>query len=235
MGSDLLRKWLTHYDPVHRGWTLRGIASGTCGTGGWFFPRVRGGYHLRRSSAGLPTLDGRIVGAAGADGADIRTFPWVEHEPGVAYVYRLFAVGGGGEENVVDEVTATAGFDAEGAYAGAVPAGVADLRVTPAAGGAVEVVWTYGAVVQGVEPAAFHVYHDGGADAWGEEPAGVVGYRRGRVHYRWRSASFGHDVLVRARVRAANAQGFEESGERVAGCRTVAAAPAVSGLVVRVC
>jgi len=55
-----------HYDPIHRGYTPRGIANGVTATGGWCFPRVlSGGYNLYRGPSAASIDFSRPVGAAG--------------------------------------------------------------------------------------------------------------------------------------------------------------------------
>ena len=100
MTDCLLAKWLDHYDPIHRGYTPRGIANGVCATAGWTFPRLGGGYNLYR---GTPTADdidyGVPVGAAGAGAGRINNFLWRPHTADTEYFYVCRAVGGGGVES----------------------------------------------------------------------------------------------------------------------------------------
>ena len=98
--SDLLRRWLAHYDPIHRGYTPRGIANAVCATNGWAFPRVRGGTNLYRGSPTAEAVDlTHPVGAAGRGATTIANFPWRPHGAGKEYYYVLRAIGGGGVES----------------------------------------------------------------------------------------------------------------------------------------
>jgi len=143
MTDNLLQKWLAYYDPIHRGWTPRGVANGICATGGWFFPRILGGYNLRRSQGQVPGQDEIIVGAAGAQADSIRTFPWVSHTADESYIYRLTAVGGGGVENFQDEIVTQVWLDETGNWPGCRPNAPSDLRVSSLSGGRFVLKWIY--------------------------------------------------------------------------------------------
>lgn len=210
MSCDLLPKWLNHYDPVHRGWTPVGIAHGVCATHGFFFPRIRGGYILRRCRDGSSAPVDEIVGSTGADAEMVHTFPWVVHEAGGTYMYRLSAINGGGCASESPAV-AIVGFDVSGAWVGNKPNAPADLRVTALAGGRFRLAWTSNDNDQPVAPAHFHVYHDGGSGVidYGTI-AGVVAYVPGRFHFHYDSDAFAHGTRVRWAVRAVNADGLED-------------------------
>lgn len=233
MGSGLLAKWLIHYDPIHRGWTRAGIANAVCSTSGFFFPRIRGGYNLRRRVGQVPDDSAPIVGAAGADATTIHTFGWIEHEASTAYVYRLTAVSGGGVENWTDEVAAAAEFDASGNWVGARPNSPADLRVAPAEGGTFVLRWTYGRQGEQAEPACFHVYHDGGTGTVDfETVVATVAYRRGRFHYCYHSEGFANGTRVRWVVRAVSAGQVEDANAQAVSGWADAQAPPINPAVV---
>ena len=102
--GELLGKWLEHYDPIHRGWTRRGIANGVCMTRGFAFPRIAGGYNLYRGGPTGADVDYTApVGAAGARAAGIRTLPWGRLEAGAEYIFVLRSIGGGGVESADGE------------------------------------------------------------------------------------------------------------------------------------
>ena len=227
MVISLLDRWLAHYDPIHRGLTPRGIANGLCATGGFAFPRIRGGYNLYRSTAEMPPTEGAPVGAAGADATTVRTFSWIRHGADSCYVYRLTSLNGGGAENVCDEIVCIACFDADGRWVGPRPNGVSDLRLNLLAGGRFEVAWSYSREGEQVEPAHFEVFHDGGSGQVDfDTVVGTVAYRRGRVHYVHVSEPFEHDARVRWAVRTVSAEGARsESGAVVTG-RAAAQPPA---------
>ena len=138
MGCSLLEKWLIHYDPIHRGATMSGIANGVVATHGFSFPRIAGGYNLRRGEGFVPAGSSMIVGTAGADANSIDTFAWVTHAAGVTYTYRLTPIGGGGVENLADEVVSVVAFDGGSDWIGLRPNAVSDLQVRPAADGRFE-------------------------------------------------------------------------------------------------
>lgn len=236
MSSGLLAKWLVHYDPIHRGWTPGGIANGLCGTNGFFFPRIRGGYNLRRSVGQVPDAAALIVGAAGADATEIRTFPWVTHAASTTYVYRLNPINGGGVANWDDETITTAAFNPSGEWVGPRPNPPSDLRVMPTAGGKFVLRWTYNREGQQTEPSVFWVYHDGGTGevdydtivAW-------VDYSRGRVHYDYTSGAFSHGARVQWAVRTVSTEGVAEKNEQVVPGWAEALAPPVNPTVVVTC
>ncbi len=211
MAVSLLAKWLTHYDPVHRGWTNAGIANGVCATSGFFFPRMRGGYHLRRAIGDVPSSADAIVGSTGAGGETISTFPWVGHAAETAYVYRLFAINGGGCENIDDVVAEDVGFDGAGEWTGGKPVAPKDVRVAALSGGRYRIAWTYDLAESDEVPVSFRIYGDGGSGtmdygaAAGEVEGGV-----GRLHYAFETPGFADGVRVRWAVRAVNANGLED-------------------------
>lgn len=211
MSFDLLAKWLTWYDPIHRGWTPEGIANGVCATSGYSFPRIRGGYNLRRAIGEVPDGTAVIVGAAGADATTIQTFPWVSHAADTEYTYRVTAIGGGGVENVTDEITAVVPFDDGGDWVGLKPNAPTDLRVTAASGGKFTLKWTYNRAGEQVEPSQFRIYNDAGSGTVDYETVvSMVTYRRGRFHYETLSSAFDDGARVRWSVRAVSAGGVEE-------------------------
>jgi hypothetical protein len=233
MPDTLLAKWLKHYDPIHRGWTPAGIANGVCATSGFSFPRIKGGYNLRRSTSGPPGPADKIVGAAGHDATRIRTFPYVGQLPSTTYFYALFAVNGGGVENAADAVGAEVVFDAAGEWIGGHPPAPGDLRVTSLSGGRFHVRWTYSSEDTPHEPAEFRVYSDGGDGGAIDyvSPVAVIAYRRGRFHYEYVSAAFAHGTRVRWAVRAATSTGIEESNQRQIAGWAAAAPPPVNPAV----
>jgi len=236
MDNDLLAKWLAHYDPIHRGWTPGGIANGVCTTVGFFFPRIAGGYNLRRAVGEMPDASALIAETDGAAATTISTFPWVGHDAGTSYVYRLTPVGGGGVENLTDEVLAMTGFDAAGNWVGARPNAPADLRAAPAAGGRFVLRWTYSSQGQQAEPAAFRIYNDGGSGSVDYETVvGTVSYQGERFHYTYTSEPFANDAPVLWAVRAVSAAGAEEDNEHVVFGRADALAPPINPTVVITC
>lgn len=233
MAATLLQRWLDHYDPIHRGWTPSGIANGVCATNGFSFPRIRGGYNLRRGEGGGPAISSPVVGAAGADASAVATFPWVSHGAGTIYVYGLTAVCGGGVENVIDTTKAEVRFDGAGDWCGLVPNSPSDLRITPIACGAFLVEWVYSSEGQQTSPSEFHVYHDAGTGHVNfETAAAILSYHAGRYHYCYTSDSFDHGTRIKWAVRAAAASGAEDANMHVVFGRADAAAPPINPAVV---
>lgn len=230
--SDLLNKWLAHYDPIHRGWTPAGIANGVCTTSGYSFPRIRGGYNLRRACGRPAHAADVIVGAAGIDAAEVRTFPWVRHEPDSSCEYALTAISGGGIENWTQAARCSVGFDAAGQWLGPHPNQPRDLRVKELAGGRFLLRWTYAEAGQAVAPAEFRVYTDHGGEAVDySRPEGLVAYRSRRMHFAFISAAFPEAARVRWAVRAASLAGLESAGTCEASGLADAAGPAARAVV----
>lgn len=214
--STLLADWLRYFDPIHRGWTRAGIANGVTATCGFSFPRIRGGYLLRRSIGEVPDETSEIVGAAGADAKQVRTFPWVTHEPDTSYDYRLTSISGGGVENWRDVMEADVVFDAGGQWIGATPTTPLDLSVEPIAEGRFRLEWVYGRCDASTAPALFRVYTDSGTGMMDEsQPVGQVAYLAGKAHYSFESAGFADGSSVAWLVRAASATGVEEQNTNI--------------------
>ncbi len=214
MSISLLERWLAHYDPIHRGWTVAGIANGVSATNGFSFPRVRGGYNLRRVREGQAA---EIVGAAGADASTIRTFPWVRHAADARDSYQLAAVNGGGVENLQESIATVVGFDGQGCWSGPRPNPPSDLHVAPVRGGRFLLRWVYSDEGQQVGPSEFRVYCGTGWSGvdYGS-PVGTVGHRAGRMHGSWTSEPFVDGTRVTWAVRAVSPAGVEEDNERTA-------------------
>jgi len=221
MGSDLLAKFLLHYDPIHDGFTPSGIANGVSLTNGFSFPRIRGGYNLYRGGPAREDIDWSVpVGAAPADAATIANFPWRGHTPGTVYFYGLRAIGGGGVECADVGSVQRVEFDAAGALIGPRPNAPTNLQVRPVAGGKFALRWTYSPCGEQTAPAEFRIYHDGGTGAVQyDAPVGVVGYRSGRFAYSYVSDAFADQTKVQWVVRAASSEGVEEDNTAVVFAR----------------
>ncbi|MHC4445647.1 MAG: hypothetical protein ACYTBZ_01545 [Planctomycetota bacterium] len=231
--TSLLQRWLAHYDPIHRGWTPAGIANGVCTTVGFSFPRIRGGYNLRRAVDGVPVESDLMVGAAGADAATIYTFDWVSHQANTHYFYRLTAIGGGGVENFDDELVADTEFDDNGDWVGAKPNAPGDLQVAAAAGGKFVLRWTYTADGQQAEPSGFRIYNNGGSGSIDYDNAvATVVYRSGRLHFSYESGAFDNGTRVFWAVRAVTSAGVEEDNQDTVLGRAEATAPPINPPVV---
>jgi hypothetical protein len=229
----LLQRWLAHYDPIHRGWTPAGIANGVCATAGFFFPRVRGGYNLRRAVDSVPDESDLIVGAAGADDQSIFTFNWVTHQASTHYGYRLTVISGGGVENFDDELIVRTEFDQNGDWVGLRPNSPGDLRVAPSASGKFVLRWTYTPQGQQAEPSTFRIYNNGvSGEIDFDNVVATVDYRMGSLHYSYESAAYEHGTCVKWAVRAASSAGVEEDNENTVLDWVDASAPLINPPVV---
>ena len=236
MSCSLLDKWLTHYDPLHRGFTADGIANGVTATAGWFFPRIRGGYNVRRAVGRKPTADDPIVGAAGADAATVANFTWRGHAPSTVYHYRLNAIGPGGIEELGERSVVRAAFDAAGDLIPSRPNVPTNLRVEREAGGTFRLRWTYSEADEEVSPAAFEVYADNGAGTVDYETAvAIVPFVARRFHYERASGAFAHGTKVKWSVRAVSAAGVNDANTIVVAAVAVAEGPPVHQAIVSEC
>ena len=227
MSVDLFEKWLAYYDPIHRGYTVRGIANALTATNGWCFPRVAGGYNLYRGSDSIESIDfAHPAGAAGSLATSIGNFPWHPHAASTCYVYAIKAIGGGGVESEASRPARVAEFDVESALLGPRPNGPSELTARAAAGGRFELRWVYPSRRQEAAPSGFHIYHDGGTGLidYGTVVASVP-YRRGRVHYHWLSGPFGHGARRIWSVRAVSAEGVDDGNILTAAGGADAEAP----------
>jgi hypothetical protein len=234
MSATLLHRWLAHYDPVHRGWTPEGIANGICTMNGFGFPRIRGGYNLRRVGDGQSAAE--MVGAAGATASTVRTFPWVIHSPGASYTYTLTAVNGGGVEDRDRALLTRVAIDGRGDWIGPRPNPPTDLRVTPVRGGRFLLQWVYSEDGQQVQPAEFRLYSGTGwtAVSYGSVAA-VVAYRAGQTHISYTSEPFAHGTRVSWAVRAVSLAGAEEDNRRTAMGWADALPPPINPVVIVRC
>lgn len=211
--SELLTKWLAHYDPVHRGWTARGIANGLCATNGFAFPRIRGGVNLYRGLGDAANIDfSDPVGAGAADASEIRNFAWRGHTASQVYYYALTAIGGGGVETDAGENVRRFETDAVGLSRGALPNAPSNVTARAAAAGVFVVAWTYSFVDEEAAPSAFRVYKgEGGGPIDFETVVATVPFRRGRVFYRYVSDAFDDKARVAWAVRAITSAGVEDA------------------------
>lgn len=223
--SDLLPPWLAHYDPIHRGYTPRGIANAVCATNGWAFPRVRGGTNLYRGRPSAEAIDlTDPVGAAGRGATTIANFPWRPHGAGQEYGYTLRAIGGGGVESPATAPAVSVARDEAGRCTGGRPNTPAALSVEPAAGGGLVLRWCYSPRGEETSPEQFHIYADMGDGALDyAHPVGNCVYRAGQVHYVYHSPPQVHGGLSRWAVRAVTDRGRND-GNLVTVCATADAA-----------
>ncbi len=233
MASDLLTKWLVHYDPIHRGYAPNGIANGVTATGGWTFPRVGGGYNLYRGVGSSEAVDfDHPVGAAGGGASSVMNFSWRPHAASTRYCYRVKSIGGGGVESAASVPAAVAEFDALGALVGLRPNGPTGFLVRPVAGGKFGLRWVYVSRFEEAAPDHFAVFHDGGTGSVDYATVvATVPHRSGRAHYGYTSAAFAHDARRVWGVRAVTAGGVDDGNVTVAFAWADAAAPEVHPLV----
>jgi len=211
MAGNLLSKWLSHYDPIHRGYTPRGIANAVCATNGWSFPRIKGGYNLYRGTPTSGDIDyTRPVGAAGPAASAISDFAWCSHEAGTEHFYALRAVGGGGVESSSSQPPVSVAFDDSGDFWGGRPNSPTALAVSPVSGGGFLVRWSYSAQAEEVSPTGFLVHSDGGTGTMDYEHSvggGIVTHQRGRLHYALTTPAYDHGARRMFGVRAVSANG----------------------------
>lgn len=218
MITDLLSKWLAHYDPIHRGWTPRGIANGVCATNGYCFPRIGGGYNLYRGTPDAASIDySSPVGAAGANAVEIRTFAWRLHQPSTDYVYALRSIGGGGVESASSPIGDSVPFDGTGTPVSLRPNSVVDLTARPVGAGAFEIAFDYDPRGQEVSPASFAVFADDGDGVvdYGSPIGSVIYKPRGGTH-RFVTGAFPHGAVRTFSVRAVAADGTDDGAILVA-------------------
>ena len=222
MSEDLLAKWLDHYDPIHRGYTPRGIANAVCATNGWSFPRIQGGYNLYRGTPTAEAIDYTFpVGAAGPQATTkphppfrIANFSWRPHAADTEYFYTLRAVGGGGVESPPTEPAVSVAFDAAGGCAGGRPNAPMALSVSAASGGRFVLRWSYAAVGEEVSPSEFRIYSDGGTGTVDYDNAvAQVAYVRGQIHFRYTTSEAAHGARRKWGVRAVSASGRDDGNE----------------------
>lgn len=206
MALDLLSKWLTHYDPIHRGYTPRGIANGVSATLGWSFPRLAGGYNLYRTGTDQP------VGAAGANATQVANFAWRPHAADTTYEYVVRSIGGGGVESMSSAPASVAEFDGAADLLGLRPPSPLSVDVRAISGGRFVVSWVMDDRFGEEPPVGFLLYHDGGTGTVNYvTPVGAVPYVRGRVHYSFTSAGFVHGLRRIWGVRAVTAPGVKDA------------------------
>jgi len=231
--SDLLGKWLNHYDPIHRGWTRAGIANGVTAMHGCSFPRRKGGYllYLGTSLAGIDMA--RPVGAASHDATVIRLFPWICPAPATRYYVRLVAIGPGGVESVENpkdrQVVAFTTGDG-GEVPDPVPPAPRSLEVLPIAGGKFRIRFLFVPSRHFARAAQFRVYGNNGSGAVVyATPVHTIAARpslSGAGHYAWDTAAFDHGTSVKWAVRARTTEGGEETNTVVAEAQADAQGPA---------
>jgi len=212
MSSELFDKWLAYYDPIHRGYTVTGIANAVTVTNGWSFGRISGGYNLYRGTNGSGSIDFSMpVGAAGSQVTSIGNFSWRPHAAGTSYCYAVKAVGGGGVESEASHPVNEAAFDAGGALKGVKPNSPSGLRVRSIDGGRFELRWTYPRRHAEGVPATFDVFHDAGTGVVDYQTVvGQVVSRRGRLFYEYTSGAFTHGTRLLWSVRAVTSDGADD-------------------------
>ena len=226
MAVSLLQHWLDHYDPIHRGFTPKGIANGVCATCGFFFPRIRGGYTLYRGAGGEVDYD-MAVGASGPTDSiptRIRNFPTYPLSAATAYSFGLRAISpGGAEEENIDLVAhLTTGGDS--VPADPVPNPPIRLSAVPVAGGNIRLRWYYEPAGEGAPVYQYNVYHDNGG--------GSINYVTPLATTRQRSyltAAYSHGIAVKFTVRAESRAGDEETNTNEATATADAQGPPDAG------
>jgi hypothetical protein len=246
VASELLAKWLRHYDPIHRGFTPAGIVNGVTATSGWSFPRMRGGYNLYRGgvAAGAGAGGGigvaapaavdfdHPVGAAGRNATTIANAPWRPHQPSTVYLYTVKSIGGGGVESVAASPARAAEFDGAGALLGPRPNSPIAVSVRPGTGGTFVVRWAFAMRHGEVPPDHFALHHDDGTgEVDYDHVVAQVNYQRGRAHYTYASGAFSHGARRTWAVRAVTAAGVHDGNTRQVPGFADGSAPAAAAAV----
>jgi hypothetical protein len=172
-----------------------------------------------------------IIGAGAAGQVAIREFPWIAHEPGTTYVYRLNAVGAGGvEEDSAKNVTSVA-FGPDGAWLGLRPNSPSDLRISCLSGGRFALRWSYNEKNQQASPSEFRIFTDGGTGSIDyDEPVAVVQCRGRRMHFQHVTVAWPHGTRVSWSVRAFAASGVHDGNTHIASAFADAEGPAAATL-----
>lgn len=214
--TDLFDKWLDHYDPIHRGYTPRGIANAVCATNGWCFPRIGGGYNLYRGTPTIEDIDYSVpVGAAGPGVGQVANFAWWSHAADTEYFYVLRAIGGGGVESASSAPPVAVAFDAAGIFIGGRPNHPTDLCVSPTSCGRFVLRWSYSALGEEVSPDEFRVYSDGGSGTMDYETVvGQVAYHPGQTCFGYTTEEcLGHGSRRKWVVRAVSVNERDDGNE----------------------
>ncbi len=225
--ESLMQRWLCHYDPIHRGFTPKGIANGLTATAGWSFPRIRGGFNLYRGSPTVNDIDyDEPIGAAGCDAAEIRNFSWRRHESGTTYHYAVKSVNGGGTESVPCGRVWPARFDESNDPIGDPPNSPLNLQAGAVSGGRFRLQWTYSPRDQYAAPEMFAIFHDNGTGTVDYEIVrGVAGYEAGRFHFEYLSDAFAHNARRIWAVRAVSGMSVADDNTTTVAAVADAEAP----------
>jgi hypothetical protein len=233
MALTLLQRYLLHADPIHRGFTRAGIANAVTLTHGRSFPRILGGFNLRRGTA--PAVIDDLVGASGPDASSIAMFGWVPQAADTTYWFECAAIGGGGVETAAaatatDPQRVRVRTDGTGAVPSPVPGAPRGLRVDPRAGGVLRVQWTHAVTGHDAQAALFNVYHNNGTGAIDyDTPLATVTARAamaGLGIYEYVTAAYVDGTTVQFGVRAESAAGDEELNTVTAAGTADATGPA---------
>jgi hypothetical protein len=215
VAEDLVEKFLSHFDPARRGFTDAGMANGVSAVGGWFFPRITGGYNLKRGTSRDDVSV--VVGTAQPGATTIAEFAHAARDPSETYHYAVVPIGPGGVEAVVpdsDIVTVAAVEPA--------PDAPQRLACKPIAGGKFRLTWHYATMPNRTAATAFVIYSDNGTGTMDyATPLDVIA-AVGTRPYSWESAAFAHGTTVQFVVRSRAGGGI---GLIVSNVEIVGAAP----------
>jgi len=225
--SDLLQKYLDHYDPLFLGMGRRALANGVHATLGQMFPRSSGGHNLYRGIGSPEQIDWNDpVGAASKDAAGIRNFDDRGHDTGSAYYYAVRAVSPGGVEQDDRDQVARLSFDAAGQAIVPSVEAPCDLQVAPVAGGRFRVNWYYGVAEADQSPKEFRIYSNNGSGGVDYNTVvASVPFKFWQRHYEYVSQSFGSGTVVAWGVRTANSADQEERNTVTVSTTADAAGP----------
>jgi len=207
---ELLTTFNARWDPLHRGRTPAGIATGTLMTAGGGYP-ARAGVHLLYMSVGeAPSeADAWVVGACSptADPAnEIKNFPTYPLPPSSVCWFWVRAVSPGGAEESSRVNAIRIKTDSNGDPVDPAPNRPTHLTATAIAGGRIRLTWQYDPVGEQAPVSQFSIYHDNGG--------GVIDLNTpldttsARVYV---TDAYAHGTTVKFTVRSRSSGGVEET------------------------
>jgi hypothetical protein len=226
--SDLLDKYLHHYDPLFLGTGRRALANGMHATLGQMFPRRSGGCNLYRGVGSPEQIDWEDpVGAAGQDATTIRNFRDRGHDADSVYYYAIRAVSPGGVEQEDRDQIACLSFDSTGKAIIPSLNAPCDLHVESLDAGRFKLNWYYGAAEVDQSPREFRVYSNSSAGVVDyNTPVASVPFKFWQRHYEYLTPSFDQGTVVTWAVRAVNSADQEERNTATVFATAETAGPA---------
>ena len=224
MAVSILTRFLTHYDPLMYGVNPNAPLGVDlmAGVGGWCVP---GGLHvLYRGTPDYSDIsfDAPVGAVSPTDAAPetVKTFATYPFAASTRYCIALRAVGLGGAIEQNTDLATRIETDGDGVPLGLVPNPPMMLNAQPRAGGTVLLTWQYNPRGQQTPPYTYSIYHNNGSGAVSYVTA--IGESRGRSFL---TPAYADATTVIFGVRAASADGVEETNLTTVSCLTDAAGP----------